>query len=149
MAIKISTRGRYGLRALMDLAIHKDQEPVQLKDIAARQDISLRYLERLITPLISGGLIRTTRGAKGGVSLACQPAEIKLSYIFQVMEGPTVPVECITDPDTCNRSGRCATQDVWNDIKHAIDGVLGAMTLQDLIERQKAKDVTDVEMYHI
>jgi Rrf2 family cysteine metabolism transcriptional repressor len=85
--MRLSTRGRYGTRALLDLALHHGEEPVLLKDIAEREQISVRYLEHLITPLIAGGILRTTRGAKGGVSLAKPPREIKLSEVIQLLEG--------------------------------------------------------------
>jgi len=149
MPVRISTRGRYGIRALLDIAMHREEEPVMLKDIAARQQFSLRYLERLIAPLIAGGLIRSTRGSKGGVSLVQDPADIKLNDVFKLMEGSIAPVECVTTPGICDRSGKCATRDVWFDIKHAIDGILGSTTLQDLVMRQQTKEKADSAMYYI
>jgi len=149
MPVRISTRGRYGIRALLDIALHREEEPVMLKDIARRQQFSLRYLERLITPLIAGGLIRSTRGSKGGVSLVQDPADIKLSDVFLLMEGSIAPVECVTTPGICGRSGNCATRDIWHDIKHAIDGILESTTLQDLVIRQHAKETAESAMYYI
>ncbi|MFC2024124.1 RrF2 family transcriptional regulator [Chloroflexota bacterium] len=147
--MKLSTRGRYVTRALLDLALHQVEEPVLLKDIARRQEISLKYLDHLITPLIAGGVIRTVRGPKGGVSLAQPPEEIRLSEIIRLVEGSVVPVACVDDPAVCTRSLSCATRDVWSELKEAIDGVLESKTLQDLVERQKTKERAGKVMYHI
>ena len=147
--MKLSTRGRYVTRALLDLALHHDEEPVLLKDIARRQEISLSYLEHLITPLIAVGIVRSTRGAKGGISLARSPEEIRLDEIIQLLEGTIAPVECVTNPEVCSRSESCVTRDVWSELKRAINGVLGSITLQDLVERQKRKQQSKTAMYHI
>lgn len=147
--MKLSTRGRYGTRALLDLALHQGEEPVLLKDIAEREQISVRYLEHLITPLIAGGIVRTTRGAKGGVSLAKPPNEIKLSEVIQLLEGSVAPVECVNSPGICSRSKSCVTRDIWGELKQAMDGILKSTTLQDLVERQKRKEQPEEVMYHI
>ncbi len=135
--IKFSTRARYGTRALLDLALHQGEGVVLLKDIARRQEFSLPYLEHLITPLIAAGIIRTTRGARGGVSLLKHPQEIKLSEVIQLLEGSTAPVECVNHPKICPRSDLCVTRDIWGEVKKAVDGVLEITTLQDLVERQR------------
>lgn len=147
--MKLSTRGQYGTRALLDLALHRGEGPVLLKNIAHRQQIPLSYLEHLVAPLIAGGVLRSTRGAKGGVSLARPPAEIKLSEVVQLLEGSITPVECIDNPAVCNRSGSCATRDIWGEMKKAINGVLDSTTLQDLAERQRRKEQPEAEMYYI
>ncbi len=147
--MKLSTRGRYGTRALLDLAIHQGQGRILLKDIAQRQQISLRYLEHLIAPLIAGGMVRSTRGAKGGVLLSRPAENIKLSEVIQLLEGSVAPVECINNPGVCDRSGSCATRDIWGEMKQAIDEVLESTTLQDLVERQKRKDQLGEIMYYI
>ena len=147
--MKLSTRARYGTRALLDLALHGGEGPILLKDIAQRQQISLLYLEHLITPLIAAGLVRSVRGARGGVWLAKPPREIKLSEVVQILEGPIAPVECVGNPETCPRSGLCATRDIWGELKQAIDGVLESTTLQGLVERQKSKGKLKEEMYYI
>ncbi len=147
--MKLSTRGQYGTRALLDLVLHQREAPVLLKDIAQRQQISLRYLEHLITPLIAGGIVRSTRGAKGGVSLARSPEEIRLSDIIQLLEGSIEPVECVNNPGVCKRSKVCAPRDIWVEMKQAIDGVLKSTTLQDLVERQRRKERPGAEMYYI
>ena len=96
--MKLSTRGQYGTRALLELALHGGEEPVLLKDIAQRQQISLPYLQHLIAPLIAGGIVRSTRGAKGGISLVKPPDQIRLSEVIQLLEGSTAPVECVDNP---------------------------------------------------
>jgi len=135
--IKFSTRARYGTRALLDLALHQGEGVVLLKDIARRQEFSLPYLEHLITPLIAAGIIRTTRGARGGVSLLKHPQEIKLSEVIQLLDGSTAPVECVNHSKICPRSDLCVTRDIWGEVKKAVDGVLEITTLQDLVERQR------------
>ena len=147
--MKLSTRGRYGTRALLDLALHQGQGRILLKDIAQRQQISLRYLEHLIAPLIAGGMVRSTRGAKGGVLLSRPAENIKLSEVIQLLEGSIAPVACINNPGVCNRSGSCATRDIWGEMKQAIDEVLESTTLQDLVERQKRKEQPEAAMYYI
>jgi len=147
--MKLSTRGRYGTRALLDLALHQGQGRILLKDIAQRQQISLRYLEHLIAPLIAGGMVRSTRGAKGGVLLSRPAEDITLSEVIQLLEGSIAPVECINNPGVCNRSGSCATRDIWGEMKQAIDEVLESTTLQDLVERQKRKEQPEAAMYYI
>ena len=137
--MKLSTRGRYGTRALLDLALHKGEEPVLLKNIAEREQISVRYLEHLITPLIAGGIVRTTRGAKGGVSLAKPPKKIKLSEVIQLLEGSIAPADCINSPEICSRSKLCVSRDIWSELKQAMDGILESTTLQDLVERHRRK----------
>jgi Rrf2 family transcriptional regulator, cysteine metabolism repressor len=147
--MKLSTRTRYGMRALVDLAINNTGSPVQLKDIAARQNISLSYLEHLIIPLISAGIVRSTRGAKGGIELAKPPQSIPLKDILEVLEGPLAPVDCLKDSNSCPRSGLCATRDVWDDLKKAMENVLESSTLEDLVHRQKAKEKNPENMYYI
>ena len=147
--MKLSTKGRYGTRALLDLALHKEEEPVLLKDIAQRQQISLLYLEHLIAPLIAGGIVRSTRGARGGVSLAKPPDEIRLSEVIQLLEGSIAPAECVNNPGICTRSELCVTRDIWGELKQAIDGVLESITLQDLVDRQKRKEQPEAAMYYI
>ena len=147
--MKLSTRGRYGLRALLDLAVHQGEGMVLLKDIARRQEVSLPYLEHLITPLIAGGLVKSTRGARGGVLLRKPPAEVKLTEVVQLLEGSIAPVDCVNDPRVCSRSASCVTRDIWMQIKDAMIQVLDSTTLQDLVERQRQKEQAETGMYHI
>jgi len=147
--MKLSTRTRYGTRALLELALHSGEGPVFLKDIARNQQISLAYLEHLVTPLISGGIIRSTKGPRGGITLAKRPEDIKLSEITQLLEGSLAPVECVDHPDVCSRSELCVTREIWGKMKEAMDGVLESTTLQDLVERQKKKGPPEKSMYYI
>ena len=147
--MKVSTKGRYGTRLLLDLAQHLDEERVLLRDVALRQDISLLYLERLIAPLVAAGIVRTTRGPKGGISLAKTPEQIKLSEVIHLLEGSMAPVECVDDPMVCNRSGICATRDIWDELKKQTDRILESITIHDLVERQKEKVKTKEPMYDI
>lgn len=147
--MKLSTRGRYGLRALLDLAVHQGEGMVLLKDIARREELSLPYLERVITPLIAAGLVKSTRGARGGILLVKQPAEVKLTEVVQLLEGSIAPVDCVNDPRVCSRSAFCVTRDIWIQIKDAMTQVLDSTTLQDLVERQRQKEQTETGMYHI
>ena len=147
--MKLSTRARYGTRALLDLALHSGEGPVLLRDIAQRQQISPPYLEHLIAPLVAAGIIRSTRGAKGGIWLAKSPREIKLNEVVRLLEGSIAPVECVNDPEYCPRSEFCVTRDIWGELKKAMNGVLESTTLNDLVERQKRKEQLADTMYHI
>jgi Rrf2 family protein len=147
--MKLSTRGQYATRALLDLAMHQDEAPIMLKDISRRQQISQRYLEHLITPLITAGIIVSTRGPKGGISLAKSPAEIRLDEVIQLLEGTIAPVECVTNPDTCMRSQSCATREVWDELKQTMTGFLKSITIRDLMERQREKENSTPVMYYI
>lgn len=147
--MKLSTKPRYGTRALLDLAIHSKGKPVLLKDIAQRQQISLLYLEQLVAPLKAGGLIRSNRGTKGGVSLAKSAEEIKLGDIVNLLEGSTALVDCVDDVSVCSRAGFCVTREVWSALKTATDEILESTTLQNLIERQKQKETSETVMYYI
>jgi Rrf2 family cysteine metabolism transcriptional repressor len=135
--MKLSTRTRYGTRALLELALRQEERPVFLKEIAGQQQISLSYLEHLVAPLISGGIIRSIKGPKGGVTLAKKPEEIKLMEVTRLLEGSLAPVECVDNPDICRRSAKCVTRDIWGEVKAAMSSVLETTTLQDLVERQK------------
>ncbi len=147
--MKLSTRTRYGTRALLELALHKGEEPVFLKNIAKKQQISLSYLEHLVTPLISGGIIRSIKGPRGGITLAKKPGDIKLIDVTRLLEGSLAPVECIDNPEICDRSAQCVTRDLWGEMKAAMNGVLEATTLQDLVDRQKKKGLPGSSMYYI
>ena len=147
--MKLSTKGQYGTRALLDLALHEGEGPVQLRDIAQRQQISHMYLEHLIAPLVAAGIIRSTRGARGGVWLAKPPEEIKLSEVIRLLEGSIALVECINDPKYCPRFDFCVTREIWGELKKVMDGVLESTTLQDLVERQKKKEQPKEAMYYI
>ncbi len=132
--MKISTRGRYATRALLDLAEHYGEGPVVLSDIAERQEISEQYLEHLIGPLKNAGLVKSIRGASGGFVLARQPSEVRVSQIIQAVEGPTGITDCVDDPGICPRSRECPTRDIWAKATAAMDSVFASFTLADLIK---------------
>jgi Rrf2 family transcriptional regulator, cysteine metabolism repressor len=148
--MKLSTRARYGTRALLVLAFNYGKKPVLLKDIAREQDISERYLENIMTLLLANGIIHSTRGKKGGFSLAKAPSGIRMSDVVQVLEGSLTPVACIDHPQSCKRSALCATRDLWKKMNQAMLAVLEATTLQELVELQKKKLAkTGKQMYFI
>jgi len=147
--MKLSTKGRYGTRALLELALHQGAGPIILKDVAQRQQIPLQYLEHLMTPLIRGGIVRSARGARGGVWLAKLPQEIRLSEVIHLLEGSISPAECVNNPGVCARSELCVTRDIWGEMKEAMNGVLESTTLQDLVERHRKKEQPEPAMYHI
>ena len=147
--MRLSTKGRYGVRALLDIALNGDGGPVLLRDIAKRQDISAQYLEHLVAPLIRAGILRSIRGAKGGIALAKPPEQIRLSQVIEVLEGSVAPVECVDNAALCSRSNECVTRDVWSDVKAAIMGVLESLTVKDLMDRQKARFPSKSETYSI
>jgi len=148
--MKLSTRARYGARAMLELAFHYGNRPVLVKDIAKRQGISMRYLEHLIVSLQAAGLVRTIRGKKGGCVLTKPPSEIKLGEVVEVLEGQVAPVDCIVDVKLCPRKKICVTRDIWIKMKEAIMNVLNSITLEDMVKWQKEKlKGTETPMYYI
>jgi len=137
--MKLSTRGRYGARAMLDLAIHYGKGPLLLKDIARRQGISERYLEHIMTTLVSAGLAQSMKGQHGGFSLAKLPKEIKLSQVIQAAEGTIALVSCVDDSKLCNRVDVCVTHEIWNKLKKAMIEVLNSITLGDMVKMRKKK----------
>jgi len=133
--LKFSTRVRYGMRAMLDLAVNGEGKLVLLKDIAARQEISKRYLEHMMTQLRNGGLVAAERGASGGYRLSRDPSQIKLDEVFEALEGKLAPVECVTDTSACERSDDCVVRELWCEVTGAMRGVLENKTLEDLRRR--------------
>ena len=147
--MKLSTRTRYGTRALLELALHKDEGPIFLREIARQQQLSLSYLEQLISPLVAAGIVRSVKGPKGGVSLAKEPEEINLGDVMHLLEGTTAPVECVADPAVCSRSSSCVTRDVWSELNDVVDAFLRSKTLRDLVDDQKKKNQSQSQMNFI
>lgn len=137
--MKLSTRTRYGVRAIIELAAHYGEGPLQIKVIGQRQEISVKYLEQLMTILKSGGFIRSIRGSKGGYVLARPPEDIKLDEVFIALEGSISPAECVEDGGCCARAADCVTRELWIEVQEAIVGVLESVTLKDLFERVKER----------
>jgi Rrf2 family cysteine metabolism transcriptional repressor len=145
--MKLSTRARYGLRAILELASNHSKGPLQLKIIASNQGISLKYLEQLMASLKSAGLVRSLRGSKGGYILAKAANQIKLSDVFSALEGPSaITVECLDDDNYCARTADCVTKQVWAQVQGAVMGVLESLTLQDLVDRTKEKGNLDYQI---
>jgi Rrf2 family protein len=117
--VKISTRCRYGARALVEIAAAYGLAPVKRKDISKRQDISESYLENILISLKSGGIINTLRGANGGYSLAKPPSAISLHDVVSALDGMQAPIECLKNPSRCDRADECVTKDVWLKVKVA------------------------------
>jgi Rrf2 family protein len=134
----MSTKGRYGARAMLDIALYGDKGPVSLKDLAHRQELSVKYLEQLIQPLKAAGLIRSVRGAGGGYMLAKEPCDINLLQIIQALE-KLIPSDCLENSKVCSRVSKCATHDVWKEIQSSTNHILSSLTLQDMMERQQQK----------
>ncbi len=132
--MKISTRTRYGMRALLEIALAYGAGPVQIKTIAERQNISNKYLEQLIAIIKSAGFVRSLRGPHGGYVLAKPPQDIKLSEIFRALEGPVLTVECVENKDACASYADCVTRRLWIEVNDAILNVLEDKTLVDLVE---------------
>ena len=137
--MKLSTRARYGTRAMIDVGLHCTEGPVHLKDIAGRQQVSKKYLEHLTSRLEAVGLLRSRRGARGGMSLARPPSEIRLSDIFQIFEGQIALVECVPNPERCPRSSSCAARDIWMEMAQLMTTFLESKTLEDLCCQQREK----------
>jgi len=137
--MKMSTKGRYGVRLMLDLALHNGEGPVLLKDIARRQGISEKYLWNLINPLKTVGLVQSIRGARGGYKLAKKPSEISLKDIIRVLEGPLCLVDCVENPSTCERSPTCITRDVWCEASQNFMKTLENMTLEKMLERHRGR----------
>lgn len=139
--MKISTRGRYALRLMIDLAEHKNEGVITLKDIAARQNISKKYLEQIIPLLNRSGFLITTRGFQGGYQLAREPSEYSVGDILRLTEGNLAPVACLEcEPTNCDRAAQCVTLPVWKGLYKVITEYLDSISLQELLDRQ-------IEMY--
>jgi len=133
--MKLSTRTRYGLRAMLELAQNYQGSPVQIKAIAAHQDISVKYLEQLMAVLKSTGLVRSIRGATGGYLLARAPSKIKLSDCLKALEGPSlIDLQCLENQNSCVRASDCVTRKVWAKIRQAVNDVTESITLKDLVD---------------
>ncbi len=137
--MKLSTKGRYGVRLMIDLAIHYGEGPVLLREIAKREEISEKYLSNLVNPLKARGLVEATRGVHGGYVLGKRPAEITMKEIVEVLEGSLCLVDCVEKPAACDRVALCVARDLWSEAAQGIGRILGKYTLADMVRRQKAK----------
>ncbi|MBP3593217.1 MAG: RrF2 family transcriptional regulator [Lachnospiraceae bacterium] len=149
--MKLTTKGRYGLRAVIDLAMYAKNEPVSLSDVAERQNISISYLEQLVAKLKKAGIVQSTRGAQGGYALAKAPEEISVGEILRALEGSLSPVDCSAvdgEGETeCSASNFCVTKYVWKRINDSINDTVNNMFLSELLEESNnvKSDATQVE----
>lgn len=138
--MKISTKGRYALRLMLDLAMKPSGEYITIKSIAERQQISDKYLEQIISVLNRAGYVKSVRGAQGGYRLTKPASDYTVGMILRVIEGNLAPVSCLEEEtNECSRCGTCATLEVWKQLEDAINNVVDQITLSDLVERQKTK----------
>ncbi len=142
--MKISTKGRYAVRVMLDLALHNTGECIKVKDIASRQGISEKYLEQIIAVLNRAGYVNSVRGAQGGYRIAKDPSEYTVGMILRLTEGSMAPVACLDEgaPD-CDRCDTCETLEVWKELYAAINNVIDNVTIADLVEksRQRAENL--------
>lgn len=135
--MKISTKGRYALRLMLDIALYGEEAPVRMKDTASRQDISVKYLEQIVSLLVKAGYLKSIRGPQGGYQLMYPAGEYTVGMILRVTEGSLAPVSCLEgDRNGCERSAGCVTLRIWRELKDAVDGVVEKYTLQDLVDWQ-------------
>ena len=138
--MRISTKGRYALRLLLDLAEHKDEGYIALKDIAERQNISKKYLEQIVPILNKSDILKTNRGYQVGYKLAKDPSQYTVGMILRVTEGSLAPVPCVEqDPIECDRCDDCLTLPLWKGLNKVVNEYLDGITLQDLLEWQRAR----------
>jgi Rrf2 family cysteine metabolism transcriptional repressor len=147
--MKISTKIRYGARAMVELASHYGEGPIELKEIAKKENISLKYLEQVINPLRTDGLVKAIRGAKGGYSLAKPPSEICLYDVIETLEGPLNLLECLQDAKACQRVSSCVTREIWKEVSDAISKIFYSVTLEDMVTRKREKEKGNSPMYQI
>ncbi len=132
--MKISTKGRYALRVMIDIAMNSNGEYISVKDIAARQNISKKYLEQIMTMLSKAKLIETTRGNTGGYRLTKKTKEYKIGDILRATEGDLAPLDCLIDNNVCNRKENCKTYSFWEGLDNVINEYIDSKTLEDLIK---------------
>ena len=139
----ISTRGRYALRVMIDLAEHATGTFTALKEVAQRQDISQKYLESIMSNLSKSGFVEGAQGKGGGYRLSRAPEDYKVGEILRLTEGSLAPVECVDGEGDCSRADRCVTIEVWRALKEAIDNVVDSITLADLVEKYSERGTVD------
>ena len=147
--VKLSTRARYALRAMMELSLREGAGPVLLRDIAAAQRVSPKYLEQLAIPLRRAGLLQAERGPKGGYQLSRRAEEITAHDIVEAVEGHIHLLECLRTPAACDRTEACAARDLWGRVTQAMSAVLSETTLADLREQQRAAQAKRGAHYQI
>jgi len=147
--MKLSTRARYGIRALVEIALRYPHGAISVREIGESQRISPKYLELIIQPLKAAGLLTAARGMHGGYALARPPETIKLSEVFSIVEGSPALVACVEQPDLCPMEEFCPTRDTWVQLAEAFTKVLEGTTVQDLVDRKRRMGGSHELMYHI
>ncbi len=149
--MKLSTKGRYGVKAMLDLSIHNSEGQISLKSIAERQGISENYLEQLFSALRKAGLVKSIRGAQGGYILSQDAGSITVGAILRALEGSLAPVDCVieNDPAYCSRSYGCVTKIIWTKIRDSINEVVDSITLEDLMEEYRKSSSNEDYTYYI
>lgn len=149
--MKLSTKGRYGVKAMFELALSVGKGPIPLNSIADKQSLSVHYLEQLFSSLRKAGLVKSIRGAQGGYMLAKKPEDITVGDIIRTLEGPLAPADCVTDDDSkeCYKAEYCVTRTIWEKIRDSINNVVDGITLQDMIDDHKKMHKDDSYMYYI
>ena len=147
--MKLSTKARYGVRAMVDMAMHHDGKPMLVKDIAKRQQVSGKYLEHVLLLLKKRGFVRSVPGAKGGYLLARDPASVTVGELVESLEGSLAPVDCVVREDVCPRSGACVTRDIWIALWDGMRRILDSFTLSQMVERAQDKRSGDDTMFGI
>lgn len=135
--MKVSTKGDYGVRALVELAHRYGQGPVQSATIASRQEIPEPYLDQLLTTLRRAGFIRSVRGPQGGHALINEPHTVRMSDVMVVLEGTLAPSACVDDPDACKKEGGCVQREVWERVRDATQEILDSVSIADLAEKER------------
>jgi len=138
--MKLSTRSRYGLRLMYELALNYGKGTVFLHEIAERQEMSEKYLSKLVIPLRAAKLVNSARGAHGGYTLARDPAKITAREIVEALEGDLCPVECVHNADVCQRVAFCPTRDIWTSLERGIHRILEGITLASIMKDNEGKD---------
>lgn len=143
--MKISTKGRYALRLMLDIALMDNNEYIKIKDISKRQNISDKYLEQIVTILSRAGFVKSARGASGGYKLSKDPKEYTVGMILRLTEGSLAPVACVEYEDNdCKRYDNCATVEVWKKLYKSILDVVDSITLQDVLDIHKSKNTLHI-----
>ncbi|MGI6449492.1 MAG: RrF2 family transcriptional regulator [Desulfitobacteriia bacterium] len=147
--MRFSTRGRYGVHIMVDLAQHADEGPISLKSVAERQKLSEHYLEQLIPELRKAGLVKSIRGSQGGYILAKRPEDILIGDVIRVLEGPIAPVECTNQLglDCCEKTDFCVTREVWVKVRDSINNVVDSITLADLIKDTEKDEEDKINLF--
>jgi len=135
--MRLSTKSRYGTRAVLDIALHGRNGPVTLKDMSRRQEVSRKYLGQIINHLLTAGILESIRGPQGGYVLRRPPDSIRLGEIIRALDGSVAPSRCVDNPGVCDRNTKCVTREVWARVKESVESVIDDTTIADLVARQK------------